>query len=132
MGSQMSSDSRNAAGSRPAPGRVAAGAPPSGPIDNPRLQAAGDLIAANCGADAQSLLKSGHRFLTPKVVMQISRTAPERQREELARVRRGERPLSKTAVFDTTGYPEVWSRLARAAGAVHKVACLVPRATAVG
>ena len=118
-------------GSRSEPRSRATGAP-ADPWGCPSVRAVVDQIAANCGAGARSLLTSGHPFLTPKVVMQISRTTPERQREELARVRRGERPLSKTAVFDTTGYPEVWSRLARAAGVVHKVASLVPRAVAAG
>lgn len=81
------------------------------------------IIAANCGREARALLQSGHPFLTPAVVLSLARTAPERQAFELAEVRAGRRPFSaKTDVFDTTGYGEIGSRLARASGGINKFA----------
>jgi hypothetical protein len=82
-----------------------------------------EAIAANCGEGARRLILTGHRFLPPKVVLQLSRTTPERQRYEFEMVEKGRRPFSThTTVFDTTGYGEVASRLGRAGGFLNKAA----------
>lgn len=79
-------------------------------------------ISATCGNDARLLLSS-HRLLTPDVVRSLAKTSPERQAFELSEVRAGRRPFAtKTDVFDTTGYQEVGSRLARAGGGINKFA----------
>lgn len=96
------------------------------------LREAVDQIVANCGEGAFTLLTSGHRYLKRKDVMKISRTTPERQVVELDRVRRGVRPHGKTDVFDTTGYDEIQSRLARAGGAPNKLSQVVLKALAAG
>ncbi len=89
--------------------------------------AAVDSIAANCGEGAKELLLSGHPRLPVKVVMRIGRTHPERQRFALEQVRAGRAPLGKPPAgaeppFDTLGYGEVLSRLARNAGALNAAA----------
>lgn len=58
----------------------------------------------------------------------IAKTSPERQRVEMERVGRGERPLvKKVDVFDTTGYSEIGSRLPRSYGKVNKLYQAVAR-----
>ena len=100
------------------------------PTNNPRdritpggggaLAQAIKVITANCGSALGRLLSSGHAYLSRKVVMQISRTSPQRQRFGLEQVKRGRRPSTvKTEVFDTTRYGEVCSRLARAGGLIN-------------
>jgi len=89
-------------------------------------------IAANCGNDVRTLL-SGHLLLPPHVVRSLARTSPERQAFELGEVRASRRPFAtKTDVFDTTGYGEVGSRLARAGGGVTKFARAVDLLVATG
>jgi hypothetical protein len=78
-------------------------------------------IAENCGPTTRKLLLEKRSWITDKVILQISRTAPPRQREAIEHIRAGIRPLRrKSAVFDTTGYAEVLSRLARAGGWINK------------
>ena len=104
-------------------------------IDVPREQfqharqfaAAVDLIATNCGPRAKRLLLSGHPRLPAKVVKQIARTHPDRQRFALAQARAGRAPLGPPPAgvappFDTLGPGEVLGRLARNAGALDQVA----------
>lgn len=80
-------------------------------------------IIASCGLSGRAHLLSRHPFLTPAVVRSLARTTPERQAFELNEVRAGRRPfVTKTEVFDTTGYGEVGSRLARAGGYINKFA----------
>jgi hypothetical protein len=87
-----------------------------------------ETIAKNCGPQARKLLTAGHRYLTPKVVISIAKTSPERQRVEMERVGRSERPLvKKVDVFDTTGYSEIGSRLPRSYGKVNKLYQAVAR-----
>jgi hypothetical protein len=82
------------------------------------------LITANCGRRARQLLLGGHRHLPRHVILQLSRTSPERQRFELTQVNAGRRPFStKSTVFDTINFAEVGSRLARGGGLLHMVAC---------
>jgi hypothetical protein len=74
------------------------------------------------------LLLSGHPFLSRKIVLQLSRSSAERQQYELEQVRQKRRPYStKTTVFDTVGFGEVFSRLARAGGLMNKAAQLFCR-----
>ncbi|QDU21738.1 GIY-YIG nuclease family protein [Urbifossiella limnaea] len=86
-----------------------------------------DRIAANCGRGARRLLLSDHPRLPARVLMKIGRTHAERQRFALAQARAGRNPLGKPPAgvdppFDTHGYTEVASRLARNAGLLDHVA----------
>lgn len=86
-----------------------------------------DRICANCGGAAKKLLLSDHPRLPARVVMQIGRVHADRQRYALAQVRAGRNPFGKppdgvAPPFDTHGYPEVLSRLARNAGLLGHVA----------
>src|SRR3954452_14573962 len=97
----------------------------SGARDDTRLRTAVEAIVASCGeADRQFL-----DHLDRRVILQLSRTSPERQRFELDQVRQGRRPFTvKSTVFDTTDYREVGSRVARAGVFVNKAAQFVLRA----
>jgi hypothetical protein len=80
-----------------------------------------DVIAANCGIGAKNLLLAKRKWISDKVILQISRTSPPRQREALEDIRTGIRPLRrKSTEFDTNDYGEVLSRLARAGGWINK------------
>jgi Uri superfamily endonuclease len=86
-----------------------------------------DRIVANCGDAAKTLILSDHPRLPAKVVLQISRTHAERQRFALAQARADRNPFGKPPPgteppFDTLGYAEVLSRLARNAGLLDHVA----------
>lgn len=84
-------------------------------------------IVRNCGVPSRTALLT----LPRKVILQLSRSAPERQRFELAQVLKGKRPFTiPTTVFDTTGYGEVASRLGRAGGYVNKATKLFLRLAA--
>src|SRR5947209_2093946 len=66
---------------------------------------------------------AGHPLLPEAQVLHLSRTTPERERYELGQVGRGRMPFTtRSTVFDTTGYGEVGSRLARFGGKVPKAA----------
>ena len=86
-----------------------------------------DRIGASCGGGAKALLLAGHPRLPARVVMRIGRTHPDRQRYALLAAGAGRNPLGKPPAgaeppFDTHGYPEVRSRLARTAGLLDRVA----------
>jgi len=86
-----------------------------------------DRIAANCGGGAKELLLTDHPKLPARVVMQIGKTHAERQPVALSQAQAGRKPLGKPRPgvdppFDTHGYPEVRSRLARNAGLLDYVA----------
>ena len=69
-----------------------------------------DVITGNCGEQARKLLLSGHRFVTPKILIRLKNSSPQRQRFEIEQLRQGIRPFSaKTTTFDTLGYGEVIS-----------------------
>ncbi len=92
-----------------------------------RFAAAVDLIAANCGPDAKSVLLEEHPRLPAKVVIQIANTHAERQRYALAQVWIDRDPFAKPPAvidppFDTHGYAEVFVRKARTAGMLDAVA----------
>lgn len=85
-----------------------------------------DRMAADLGPAARESILRGHRFLSPKRVMQVSRVHPERQRFALENVARGRSPFAKPPAgvdppFDTLDYGEVRSRLARTVGSVDMV-----------
>src|SRR4051794_5108637 len=110
-------------GHRPPDG--AGGGGTSGAKDDTRVRTAVEAIVASCGEADRQLLDQ----LDRRVILQLSRTSPERQRFELDQVRRGRGPFTaKSTVFDTTGYAEVGSRVARAGGFVNKAAQFVLRA----
>jgi hypothetical protein len=90
-------------------------------------------VVANCGETARTLLACRYPYLTRRVVCQLARTSPERQRFEIEEIRCGRPPFkTPTTVFDTTGYGEVGSRLARAGGFVNRAAQVTARITAAG
>lgn len=88
--------------------------------------AAVDQIVGNCGSKSRQLLLSGISRLPVQTVMQIKRTHPDRQRFALAQAEAGRNPFGKPSgtapPFDTLGYSEVLSRLARNAGLLDHVA----------
>ena len=86
-----------------------------------------DRIAVNCGERARELLLSDHPRLDARLVEQIARTHPDRQRFALAEAAAGRDPLGKPPPgvdppFDTLGVGEIRSRLARNIGALDGVA----------
>ncbi|MBA4191998.1 MAG: hypothetical protein C0467_28800 [Planctomycetaceae bacterium] len=85
-----------------------------------------DLIAGNCRGNARELLLSDHRRLSAEMVMKISRTHADRQRFALEQARADRDPLRKPEgvdpPFDTQGYAEVNSRMARNAGLIDYIA----------
>jgi Uri superfamily endonuclease len=88
--------------------------------------AAVDLIASNCGRVAKQLLLADVSRLPVQTVMQISRTHAERQQFALVQAEAGRNPFGKPSSgvppYDTHGYSEVLSRLARNAGLLDHVA----------
>lgn len=91
-----------------------------------RFQEAVDLIAANVGDEARGAILAGRPNITPKLVMQVSRTHPDRQRYALAQIAQGRQPFAKphdgsAPPYDTLGYGEVRSRVARTTGALDRV-----------
>jgi hypothetical protein len=92
-----------------------------------RFADAVNSLARNAGPKAKGLIQAGGRHLSPEIVMQVSRTHPDRQRFAMANVARGVHPFSKPPActdppFDTLGWGEVISRLARASGLLERVA----------
>lgn len=82
--------------------------------------AAVDTIVTYCGDEARELILQDHKYLDPKTVLRISRTAPARQRYEMEQARLGRRPLVTNGkgcpVYDTVDFKEILSRLRRAQG----------------
>ena len=107
--------------------RMRAGPRRGAVVSQEKYSRAIDRIATNCGPAARVLLTTGHRYLTREVVISIAKTSPERQRVEMERVGRGERPGEKVDVFDTTGYSEIGSRIPRSYGQVNKLYQAVAR-----
>jgi len=81
-----------------------------------------ETILGNCGTSYRSVLFSGQ--LTRKQIESVNRVHPERQRYELDVVAMGgrlfQKPKNGPPPFDTLGFYEVTSRLARAEGIVQQ------------
>jgi len=100
-----------------------------------RFQEAVDLIVGNVGEGARAAILAGGRHLSPQLIMQIGRTHPDRQRFALAQIAQGRHPLAKprdgtAPPYDTLGYGEIRSRIARTAGSLDRVAGGLAAATA--